>query len=97
MTEEPKEIGMEVGLRRVGRLMRLNGISAVRTHKHKATTNSNHKFNIAPNLLNRTFVADRLNQKWAVNISYIWTIAQQSLLAAMRGIVVSGRSFGPVF
>lgn len=73
MTEELKEIGLEVGHRRVGRLMRQNGISVVRTHKHKVTTDSNHKFNIAPNLLNRNFSADRPNQKWVVDISYIWT------------------------
>ncbi|AGI69130.1 hypothetical protein OAN307_c36680 [Octadecabacter antarcticus 307] len=38
--------------------MRQNGISVVRTRKHKATTDSNHKFNIAPNLLDRDFAAD---------------------------------------
>jgi putative transposase len=73
MTEELKEIGLEVGHRRVGRLMRQNGISVVRTHKHKVTTDSNHKFNIAPNLLKQIFAADRPNQKWVVDISYIWT------------------------
>ena len=35
MTEELKEIGLDVGHRRVGRLMRQNGISVVRTRKHK--------------------------------------------------------------
>jgi putative transposase len=73
MTEELKEIGLEVGHRRVGRLMRQNGISVVRTHKHKVTTDSNHKFNIGPNLLKQNFAADRPNQKWVVDISYIWT------------------------
>jgi transposase InsO family protein len=58
MTEELKEIGLNVGHRRVGRLMRQNGISVVRTRKHKATADSNHKFNIAPNLLDRNFAAD---------------------------------------
>ena len=53
MTEELKEIGLDIGHRRVGRLMRQNGISVVRTRKHKVTTDSNHKFNIAPNLLDR--------------------------------------------
>ena len=38
MTEELKEIGLNVGHRHVGRLMRQNGISVVRTRKHKATT-----------------------------------------------------------
>ena len=65
MTEELKEIGLNVGHRRVGRLMRQNGISVVRTRKHKVTTDSDHKFNIAPNLLDRDFMADAPNQKWA--------------------------------
>ena len=73
MTEELKELGLEVGHRRVGRLMRQNGISVIRTQKYKVTTDSNHSFNIAPNLLNRNFSADRPNQKWVVDISYIWT------------------------
>jgi len=73
MTEELKEIGLDVGHRRVGRLMRENGISVVRTRKHKVTTDSNHKFNIALNLLDRDFAADMPNQKWAGDISYVWT------------------------
>tara|TARA_R110002124_G_scaffold247590_1_gene412748 strand:- start:133 stop:972 length:840 start_codon:yes stop_codon:yes gene_type:complete len=73
MTEELKEIGLDIGHRRVGRLMRQNGISVVRTRKHKVTTDSDHKFNIAPNLLDRDFVAERPNQKWAGDISYVWT------------------------
>jgi putative transposase len=73
MTEELKEIGLNIGHRSVGRLMRQNGISVVRTRKHKATTDSNHKFNIAPNLLDRNFAADGPNQKWAGDITYIWT------------------------
>lgn len=73
MTEELKEIGLDIGHRRVGRLMRQNGISVVRTRKHKVTTDSDHKFNIAPNLLDRDFVAEHPNQKWAGDISYVWT------------------------
>jgi transposase InsO family protein len=34
---------------------------------------SNHSFNIAPNLLDQDFSADGRNQKWAGDISYIWT------------------------
>ena len=73
MTEELKEVGVDVGHRRVGRLMRENGIVVERTRKFKATTDSDHTFNIAPNLLDRDFTADRPNQKWAGDISYIWT------------------------
>ena len=73
MTEELQELGLSVGHRRVGRLMRENGIKIVRTRKYKATTDSNHAFNIAPNLLDQDFTADAPNQKWAGDISYIWT------------------------
>ena len=83
MTEELKELGLNVGHRRVGRLMRENGISVVRTRKYKATTDSNHRFNIAPNLLNRDFTATLPNQKWAGDISYIWTREGWLYLAVM--------------
>jgi putative transposase len=73
MTKYLKEIGLDIGHRRMGRLMRQNGISVVITRKHTATTNSNHKFNIAPNLLDLNFAADVPNQKWAGDITYIWT------------------------
>ena len=83
MTEELKELGLNVGHRRVGRLMRENGISVVRTRKYKATTDSNHRFNIAPNLLNRDFTATLPNQKWAGDISYTWTREGWLYLAVM--------------
>ena len=69
MTEELKEVGIDVGHRRVGRLMRENGITVERTRKFKATTDSDHTFNIALNLLDRDFKADQPNQKWAGDIS----------------------------
>jgi len=73
MTEELKDLGFDVGHRRVGRLMRHDSITVKRNKKFKATTDSNHSFNIAPNLLNRDFYADRPNQEWAGDISYVWT------------------------
>ena len=73
MIEVLKEIGLVVGHRRVGRLMRQNGISMIRARKHKATTDNNHKINIAPNLLDRNFAVGAPKQKWAGDITYIWT------------------------
>ena len=73
MTEELQEQGLAVGHRRVGRLMQQNGIKVVRTHKCKATTDSAHNLNVAPNLLDQDFTATAPNQKWAGDISYIWT------------------------
>jgi len=63
MTEDLKELGVDVGHRRIGRLMRQNRITVERNKKFKATTDSNHSFNISSNLLDRDFDADRPNQK----------------------------------
>jgi putative transposase len=73
MTMELKEAGLDVGERRVGRLMKLGGIKPVRTRKHKVTTNSNHSLGIVANVLDGDFTADAPNRKWAGDISYIWT------------------------
>lgn len=54
MTEELNELGIRVGQRRVGRLMRQNGIRVIRSRKFKRTTDSDHAFNIAPISCNRT-------------------------------------------
>ena len=73
MTEELQELNLNVGHRRVGRLTGETGIKIIRTQKYKATTDSDHGFNIAPNLLDQDVSADGPNQKWAGDIGYIWT------------------------
>lgn len=73
MTEELQELGVKVGHRRIGRLMKENDIRVIRSRKYKVTTDSTHNLNVAPNLLDRDFHADRPNQKWGGDISYIWT------------------------
>ena len=72
MTEELKELGLRVGRRRVGRIMRQNGTRIIRSRKFKRTTDSDHAFNIAPNLLQQDFTASGPNQKWAGDITYVW-------------------------
>jgi len=44
--------GISCGKNRIARLMRENGIFSRLRRKYKATTNSNHRFPVAPNLLN---------------------------------------------
>lgn len=63
MTEELKDAGLDVGHRRVGRLMRDNGITVARTQKYKATTDSANNLNVAPNVLDRKFEASGPDQK----------------------------------
>jgi putative transposase len=73
MHVELKEEGLCVGRHRVARLMRDNGLKARQKTRFKKTTDSDHAGPVAPNLLDQDFQADKPDQKWAVDISYIWT------------------------
>lgn len=59
--------------KRVARLMRLSNLIAHLPKRYKVTTDSNHDQPIAPNLLNREFIAAVPNTKWATDITYIRT------------------------
>jgi putative transposase len=65
--------GTHAGRHRVARIMRLYGWRAKAAKKFKATTNSNHKLPVAPNLLQQNFSASKPNEKWVSDITYIWT------------------------
>ena len=86
MTYDLKADGFSVGRRRVTRLMRENGLQARRKRRFKRTTDSHHAWPIAPNLLDRDFTAERPNQKWAVDISYIWTAEGWLYLAVVMDV-----------
>ena len=73
ITEELKEIDLNLGHRRAGRLMRLNSIPVLQMREHKVTKNRNHKLNIVPNLRDRDFMTDLPDQKDAGDVPYIWT------------------------
>ena len=63
--------------------MRAENIGVYRKKRRKITTNSNHDYPIAPNLLNREFTAERPNQKWLGDITYIPTAEGWLYLAAI--------------
>lgn len=62
-----------VGRNRVGRLMRENGIKARWPRKFKATTNFEHAFEVAPNVLARKFKVEAPNQAVVGDITYVKT------------------------
>lgn len=59
--------------KRVARIMRENNISVRRKRKFKVTTNSNHNYRLAPNILNREFEVSVPNTVWVSDITYICT------------------------
>jgi putative transposase len=81
-----RKLGVKVSNQRVRRIMNENGLVSVLKAKYKATTNSNHKYPVAPNLLNKTFTADKPNQKWVGDITYISTEEGWLYLAAVEDL-----------
>ena len=73
MTRELPDEGVQISRRRTARLMRENGLKARQKRRFKRTTDSHHAFPVAPNLLDQDFSAERPNQKWNADISYVWT------------------------
>ncbi|WP_253938342.1 DDE-type integrase/transposase/recombinase [Hahella sp. HN01] len=48
-------------------------LRAKAARKFKATTHSRHSLPVAENLLQQDFNATEINQKWAGDITYLWT------------------------
>ena len=70
---ELKALGFKVSKPRVARIMKANYLYAKRKRKFRATTDSNHKYPTAPNLLNQCFNVARVNQVWVSDITYVQT------------------------
>ena len=73
MTRELQDNGFAMGRRRTARLMHENGLKARQKRRFKRTTDSEHAWPIAPNIIDQDFTATGLNEKWGVDISYVWT------------------------
>ncbi|GAA4459065.1 hypothetical protein GCM10023189_32240 [Nibrella saemangeumensis] len=74
IADELREQGVKASRNRIARLMRKVGIRSIMYKKYRVqTTESNHDYPIAKNLLNREFTADKPGQKWVSDITYIAT------------------------
>lgn len=73
MHRELQGRGHCIGLARVERLMRDNGIRAQHKRRYKATTDSKHSMPVADNLLRRNFTPEAPNRVWTADITYIAT------------------------
>ena len=66
------EEGFTCGLHRIERLMGVNGLRA-RPRRRGLPKDDGERSLIADNILDRDFQADRPNQKWLADFTYIWT------------------------
>ncbi len=68
---ELKEDGFACGLAKVARLMRKTGLKGCPKRRFRVTTKSG--LTRAENLLDQDFSAEIMNERWASDITYIWT------------------------
>jgi transposase InsO family protein len=66
--------GIRCSKKRVERLMKENGIKGRQKRRFKVTTDSQHDYPVAPNLLNRQFNVKQPNTYWVSDITYVWTM-----------------------
>jgi len=83
MVKELESKGHQVGRYRVRRLMRKLKLRAKTPRRYKVTTDSNHSFCVAPNLVDRQFKAEAPNKVWTADITYLWTMEGWSYLAVV--------------
>jgi putative transposase len=67
------EQGWQVSRRRIGRLLKVLGLSCKTKRKFKATTDSQHNHAIAPNILQRAFEVKEPDKCYVGDITYIAT------------------------
>ena len=70
-TKELQAAGFVVSERYVARLMKEQGIRALKRRTYKATTDANHSYSIARDHVKRNFNPERPNQIWVSDLTYI--------------------------
>ena len=78
-----REEGHCVSRKRVARLMRELGLEGRRKRRFRATTDSQHHFPVAPNVLMRDFDVEAPNTAWVTDITYLATLEGWLYLAVI--------------
>jgi len=71
--ESLRNKGVRASKRRVERTMRALGLQGRKRRRFRVTTKANPAHPVASNVLDRNFTAERPNQRWVTDISYVWT------------------------
>jgi putative transposase len=78
-----REEGHRVSRKRVARLMRELGLEGRRKRRFRVTTDSKHRFPVAPNVLMRDFEVEAPNTAWVTDITYLATLEGWLYLAVI--------------
>jgi putative transposase len=83
---ELREEGVDVGRDRVARLMRMAGLQGISRRRFVPTTRRDEAARPAPDLVERRFAAERPDQLWVADITYIPTWAGFMYLAIVLDV-----------
>ena len=75
--------GKKIGRYKVRSLMKKLELNARTPKRYKVTTDSNHSYRVAPNILDRKFSVDKPNSVWTTDLTYIWTLEGWTYLAVV--------------
>jgi len=67
------DLGEDVGLNRVARLMRADGLKGCPKRRFRSRPNDAPQHPVAANVPNQDFKADKRNQRWGSDITQLWT------------------------
>lgn len=86
MVRELEKKGCHISRYRVRKLMKKLNLRAKTPKRYKVTTDSNHSYKVAPNLVDRQFSVDAPDKIWATDITYLWTMEGWSYLAVVMDL-----------
>lgn len=81
-----KQEGIRVSRKTVARIMKELGLKSRTVKKYKATTNARHHMPVAENVLNQSFAAEKPNQVWMADMTYIPTEEGWLYLASLEDL-----------
>ena len=80
---ELRDAGLRTSRKRIAHIMQTQGLVAKGRKRACRTTDSNHPYSVAENVIARDFKTSSPNQTWVTDITYIWTAEGWLYLSAI--------------
>lgn len=86
LQDELRDEGLDMGINRIRRLRRKYGIYCLQKKRFRATTQSTHRYPVAPNLLGQCFATTRPCEVWVADITYVDTAEGWLYVAGVKDL-----------
>lgn len=86
LQDELRDEGLDMGINRIRRLRRKYGIYCLQKKRFRATTQSAHRYPVAPNLLGQCFATTRPCEVWVADITYVDTAEGWLYVAGVKDL-----------